>query len=418
MAYHLAGVRKVLYNLPGVITANMVAITEGEKDADNLRNALTPVLAREFPNTRFATTTNFDGAGKWSPDYSRYFTGKHVLIFGDNDEIGRKHALNVAASVFPYARDVRVIALPGLPEKGDISDYLQTHSGGDLLIEIAKTSRWEPPKSKLLVPAPQFLATVSADVDWLVDGVIQRGSNGFFCALPKVGKSWAAVDLALSLALGMPWIGFAVPSAVKTALITREDNPALTKWRMRHLLEGKGRTMADIEGRLYVNSREQSEEFRLDKPELLAGMIAGLKELKPEFLILDVFNVLHCADENDNTEMRAVLEQLNILQREVGCSIGVVHHFNKTAEGSMTQRLRGSSAIAGWAEWLIGIEAVPSEPHNRKMQFELKAASTPDPICYRVNTDESGRATVIERVEWDPEKSGNGKRRRADAILQ
>lgn len=411
--YTLADVRRVLYNLQELITANTVAIVEGEKDADNL-TVFGEVLSKEFPETRFAATTNFDGAGKWKPEYSPYLAGKHVVIFPDNDPPGEEHARMVAASIFPYARSVRIVSLPGLDLHGDVSDYLQTHEPNDLIAEIKKTPYWKPQPGSLLIEAPHFLSSISPEIDWLVDDVIQRGANGFICSLPKVGKSWLAADLALSLALGLPWVGFNVRRPVKVALITREDNPALTRWRLDRLLTGKDRPKAELTERLYLNSREQSPEFRLDKAELFAPMIAELKLVQPEFVLLDVFNILHSADENDNTEMRQILERLNQLQREVGCAIGAIHHFNKSTEGSLTQRLRGSSAIAGWAEWLIGVEALDS--HVRKMQFELKAAESPETLCYRVNGEKIDGWSRIERADWIPEKTA--KRSRAEDFIQ
>ena len=69
--------------------------------------------------------------------------------------------------------------------------------------------------------------------------MIQRGANGFFCAVPKGGKSWAATDMAISLALGCPWLGFNVPKPIKVAFVSREDAPELTSWRIRNLLAGK-----------------------------------------------------------------------------------------------------------------------------------------------------------------------------------
>jgi hypothetical protein len=411
--YTLADVRRVLYNLPEVITANAVAIVEGEKDADNLK-AFGEALCKEFPGTRFAATTNFDGAGKWKPEYSPYLAGKHVVIFPDNDSPGEEHARTVAASIFSYARSVRIVNLPGLDLHGDVSDYLQTRQPKDLIAEIRKTQHWKPQLGNLLIEAPHFLSAISPEINWLVEDVIQRGANGFICSLPKVGKSWLAVDLALSLALGLPWVGFDVRRPVKVALITREDNPALTRWRLDRLLAGKNRLKTELAERLYVNSREQSPEFRLDKAELLAPMIAELKIVQPEFVLLDVFNILHSADENDNTEMRQILELLNRLQREVGCAIGAIHHFNKSIEGSLTQRLRGSSAIAGWAEWLIGVEALDS--HIRKMQFELKAAESPEALCYRINGEKFDGWSRIERADWIPEKAA--KRSRAEDFIQ
>jgi RecA-family ATPase len=232
--------------------------------------------------------------------------------------------------------------------------------------------------------------------------------------MPKVGKSWLAADLAICLALGLPWIGFEVPRAVKTALITREDNPALTKWRMNRLLAGKQRAMSELDGRLYINSREQSPEFRLDHPELLAAMVAELKRVQPEFVILDVFNILHAADENDNTEMREILDQLNRMRTEVGCSIGVVHHFNKNSDGTLTQRIRGAGAIAGWAEWCVGIESDCEDPNVKRAEFELKAAFAPESLCYVVRNDDLAGSTRIERVPFIAKKA---KRQRAAEVL-
>jgi putative DNA primase/helicase len=397
--YKLDGMRKVLYRLPEVVRASEVVICEGEKDADRV-SALKLSGHPDAPLSRIAATTNFDGAGKWRAEYSSYLTGKHVVIFPDNDAPGKNHARQVAASVSVYAMDVRIVELPGLPEHGDVSDFLELHSADELLKVIQKTPRWKPEKGSLLVDAPNFLSTLSPEIDWLVEGLIQRGANGFICAPPKVGKSWLAVDLALSLAMGLPWVGFEVRRPAKVALVSREDNPGLTRWRMDRLLTGKNRTMEDLKGRLYVNSREQSPSFRLDQSELFTPMIAELKAVQPEFVILDVFNVLHGADENDNTEMRRVLEELNRMQREIGSAICVIHHFNKTAEGSLTQRLRGAGAIAGWAEWLIGVEA--ADEHIRKLQFELKAAQPPEPFCYRISGEEFDNWKRIERADWVP----------------
>lgn len=117
--YNLHGVKKVLYRLPEVITAKLVFVVEGEKDAENLRAAL---LAAKVKDT--AVTTNFDGAGSWKPEYAPYFTGRLVVVIPDNDKPGKAHAQTVAASVKPYAAKVKLVELPGLQEKGDVSDWL------------------------------------------------------------------------------------------------------------------------------------------------------------------------------------------------------------------------------------------------------------------------------------------------------
>lgn len=394
--YKLGDGNRPLYRLPEVLTANLIAVCEGEKDADNLRAAMANVTLPE--DARFAATCNFDGAGKWRDHYAPFFAGKCVAVFADNDEPGRKHAQQVATSIHRLAAIVKVVNLPDLPEKGDVSDYLKNHTPADLWEQVKATRRWFPPEqahSGLLVNAPTFVTTLPQEIDWLVHGIIERKANGFFCAVPKGGKSWAAIDLALSLALGAPWLGFEVSKPVRTALISREDNPALTSWRLQHLFakkEGGNRDL--ITTHLYVNSRQQSPELMIDDHAQMGELTDALKRLEIEFAIFDVLNVLHAADENDNTEMRAVLRRLSALQAEVGCGIGVVHHYSKAENGSMTQRLRGASAIAGWAEWLIGISMADEESKTRRMEFELKAAQPPDPIFYRIESS-PGLASLV-----------------------
>jgi hypothetical protein len=395
--YKLGDIRRPLYRLPELIVANDVVVVEGEKDADNV---LAAFAGRTLPDgVRVAATTNFDGAGKWRSEYAPYFAGKRVVIFPDNDTIGRKHAEDVAASVYPYAYAVKVVPLPELSDHGDVSDYLKAHSADDLLAEIKKTPVWRPSPQKLFVPASAFVLQVPDTIDWLVENVIQRGANGFFVAIPKGGKSYVAIDLAISLALGVDWMGFTIPRPARVALISREDAPELTGWRLKHIFAGKSCPDPGlIETNLYVNSRRQSAELMLDNPEQMGELLAALRQFRPELVIVDVFNVVHSADENDNQAMRGVLRELSAIQAEIGCSIAVVHHYNKNElVTSMTQRMRGSSAIAGWAEWLIGISMADEESKLRRMDFETKAATPPAPLHFRIV--DNGSTVRMEVVE-------------------
>jgi RecA-family ATPase len=292
------------------------------------------------------------------------------------------------------------------------TDYLKAHSKGDLLAQVKQAPQWFPQETNqnsILVAADQFVTATPVDTDWMVQGVIERGANGFFCAAPKGGKSWAAIDMCLSLALGVQWLGFAVPRPFRVALVSREDNPSLTGWRIRNLQSGKTGDHSLLAQNFYVNTRSQSSEFLLDNPEQWQELVDALKERQIEFVVFDVFNVCHGADENDNTQMRAVLRQLSAIQTSVGCGIGVIHHYSKAETGSMVQRLRGASAISGWAEWLIGISMADEEHKIRRMDFECKAACPPDPIYYRIQTALNG-AIRLEREERTPQPATQRRR--------
>src|SRR5439155_8050885 len=83
------------------------------------------------------------GAGKWRAEYSeqlRAAGAESVVIFPDNDEAGVKHALSVAGFCRTVSLRVKIVNLPGLPPKGDVSDFFNAgHTKGELE-EIARTS--------------------------------------------------------------------------------------------------------------------------------------------------------------------------------------------------------------------------------------------------------------------------------------
>ena len=146
-----APTKRVLYNQPRVVTANVIAVSEGEKDADNVAQC---GLWAERTKLRLATTCNFDGAwrpgekSKWLPAYNVYFAEKFVIVFADNDENGEAWAQAVAQNVHPYAHTVKIIRLPGLLAKGDVSDWLVPHRerarGGDKQGAEVETDRRLP----------------------------------------------------------------------------------------------------------------------------------------------------------------------------------------------------------------------------------------------------------------------------------
>lgn len=114
--WNLNGVPRVLYRLPQVLKAvkegQTIFLVEGEKDADNLARL------------GLVATTNAGGAGKWRKEYSETLRGGRVVIFPDNDVAGQDHMSKVARSLHGKATSVKIVTLPGLPPKGDVSDWL------------------------------------------------------------------------------------------------------------------------------------------------------------------------------------------------------------------------------------------------------------------------------------------------------
>lgn len=122
---NLNGITPVLYHLPEVLKSPIVCVTEGEKDADALRAI------------GITATTNPMGAGKWKDSYTEALSGKDIFILPDNDKPGLEHARKVALSLLGKAGSIRIVVLPGLPAKGDVSDWLQGYHGNGKEAELA-----------------------------------------------------------------------------------------------------------------------------------------------------------------------------------------------------------------------------------------------------------------------------------------
>jgi hypothetical protein len=105
--------RPVLFNQHSLKEpSGPVIYCEGEKDVDTL-------TALNF----IAVTAG--AVNDWRSEFAQSFKGIDVVIIPDNDAPGKKHADMVRASLNGIAASVKILTLPGLPDKGDVSDYIE-----------------------------------------------------------------------------------------------------------------------------------------------------------------------------------------------------------------------------------------------------------------------------------------------------
>lgn len=139
----LGDVKPVLYRLPELISAvkngSIIFIAEGEKDVDYLRDEMV-----------LAATTCPMGAGKWREPYSSHLEDTNVIILPDNDDPGRKHAHQVARSLHGKAASIKIVELPGLKDKGDVTDWFEAGgTPGQLMELVEEAPEWSPEKQEM-----------------------------------------------------------------------------------------------------------------------------------------------------------------------------------------------------------------------------------------------------------------------------
>lgn len=155
--------RPMLYRLPELLAADPatpVYVVEGEKDVDRLRSL------------GFTATCNAGGGGpgKWRLAHARHFRGRKAIIIPDNDFTGDDHAKDVARCLRKQGVEVRILRLPDLPRKGDVSDWLDAGGTAEQLVQLSQEATvWldEP-----LRPPPSFGYGAMHFSDWNCQRII------------------------------------------------------------------------------------------------------------------------------------------------------------------------------------------------------------------------------------------------------
>jgi hypothetical protein len=204
--WDLKNVERVLYNLPQVIKASEILIVEGEKDADTLNNL------------GFTATTCPMGAKKWRPEYNEPLKGKDIVLMPDNDLEGKEHMTQVAMSLNGQVKSLKLIELPGLPSKGDVSDFIAKYNDDrdgaleKLSFLIEEAGPYEPPKKptieNAILQAKDFIALELPAKKHFLNPWLTEQSITLISGWRGTGKTWLALSILDAVSKGNsfgPW---------------------------------------------------------------------------------------------------------------------------------------------------------------------------------------------------------------------
>lgn len=198
---NLKGIVPTLYHQQDLAKAisygDTIYIVEGEVDSDRLWQS------------GLLTTTNPGGAGKWKEEYSTTLTGAKVVIIPDNDELGKQHGQHIATALHEKAASIKIVELPNLPQKGDVSDWLDAEGTIEELERlVSETPEYKPPPVGML-PLGAWRAKVVADppTEDIIQDLLPNASTEYLaiCGRAGIGKTNLALHLAFCLATETPW---------------------------------------------------------------------------------------------------------------------------------------------------------------------------------------------------------------------
>ena len=181
---------------------------------------------------------------------------------------------------------------------------------------------------------------------WLVETLWGREAVGIIGGEPKCGKSFLALDLAVSVASGVPALRhFPACCTGPVVLFAAEDAGHIVRAR----LEGIARAAATPFAHLDIAVIDVPV-LRLDLQGDRKRLHDTVERLRPRLLVLDPLERLHRVDENAVADIAPILSFLRNLQRRFDTAVVLVHHARKSAAARPGQALRGSSELHAWGD--------------------------------------------------------------------
>ena len=229
---------------------------------------------------------------------------------------------------------------------------------------------------------------------WLIEGLWSTNGCGIVGGEPKVGKTFLALDLAVSVASGSPCLRhFQTPRAGRVLLLAAEDAPHVVRGRLEGIAHAAGVDFQSLD--IHVIT---TPVLRLDRKEHQQALQATVAVLRPHLTVLDPLVRLHAIDENVAAEVAPVLAYLRSLQRDHHTAVALVHHARKGAAHERGgQALRGSSELHAWGDSNLYLRR---NGQQLQLSIEHRAAPGADRLLLTLKADPP--ALALEIIDQQP----------------
>jgi len=393
--WNLNGVRRVPYRLHDFANSEgqTVFVVEGEKDVETARRI------------GLIATCSQGGANGWKPSFAEYLHKHTVVIIPDNDEPGEQYAEVVADSVRDLAQDWRIVRLPNLPAKGDLTDFVDAGgSRADIMRMVAEA--FSKPREEMIplpsgnkTPTPHrngksvqsadpkwsivsrcFADIERVDIDWLWAPIWVNNSLNLLIGKGGVGKTHVVAHLAAAVSRGMPFPddGGVAPLGDVVYCTTEDSLGAVIRPRLEEAGADINRVFTWTAKTTTDRSDEQVEkELSLHDIDLMTEQIEKMPNLK--LIIFDpVTAYLGDGNANENKEVRPLLEKLLRMSERKKVCVLIVSHLKKGQAQAIDSTL-GAQAFIAVPRSVYMLQKDPeSDDKNARCLSPVKTNNGPD----------------------------------------
>lgn len=441
-------------------------LIEALKQQDNMENVLGSINQEVGAWIRF---NPLDGQGVKNDNVTDY---RYALLESDNMSIGKQKAileqleLPIAAMVYSGKKSIHAIV------KVDAFSYEEYRKRVDFIYSIATKNGFKVDKqnrnpSRLSrMPGvirngkPQFLmatnigkadykeweewiASVNDDLPepeeldsiWdnmpdlappLIGGVLREGHKMLIAGPSKAGKSFALINLCISIAEGREWFGFPCTQG-KVLYVNLELDRASCLHRFKDVYTALDQVPKSINNISIWNLRGKS----LPMDQLAPKLIRRAQKKGYKAIVIDPIYKVITGDENSADQMAKFCNQFDKVCTELKCAVIYCHHHSKGSQSAKRSmdRASGSGVFARDPDALLDLieldvkdEAfdnadIPNTASAWRMEGTLREYPRFKPVDvwfdYPIHTvDESGFLAMAEFEGAQEKGSYNGNKKK------
>lgn len=254
-----------------------------------------------------------------------------------------------------------------------MNDYQTTVRANN---EILHNARWSVHTAvEAMLPQPP--------IEYLVDGLIQRGSVHCFYGDGGSKKTYTLMHMGVMVSSGSTWLGMNTLKG-NVLLIDEESGNRRVNRRLREIILGEA-IQPEIPF-LHVSYGH----FKLDDAKDALLLESLIIETKADMVIIDALADVMIGDENSKQDTQPVFYELKRIAENTNAAIVVIHHSNKSGS------YRGSSAIKDSVDTLI---QVTSEEGANRIDFKSEKIRDSEAIKFSASATWSNDQFYLTRTD-------------------
>lgn len=261
-----------------------------------------------------------------------------------------------------------------------------------------------------MLNASEFFSIPPKKLEWTVRGLIEQSTFVVLGGEPKTSKTWAVLEIALSVASGTDCFNSheftCYHERRPVYLFLLEDGIFNVQARLTALGAAKGLSVEDLKDLpLYIRCREPLD--LLQDSDSIIRTVLDLDQERAGLIIIDPLRNAHAEDENDSSSMKQVMERCIAIRNKTFCSVVINHHFKKmkkSDEESVGHSMRGSSSLYGAVDGIIGMRKIECNERNiwqNNVICQVKAGPQAEPFSLTLRVKDGAESGRSVYADWE-----------------